>query len=86
MGENSGIQWTDHTFNPWIGCTRVSAECDNCYAWGLSELRGWARWGRAEPRHATRTWRDPRKWNRQAEQARVRRRVFCASLADVFDA
>jgi Protein of unknown function (DUF5131) len=86
MATETAIAWTDHTFNPWIGCTRVSAECDNCYAWGLSRFRGWAKWGRGEPRHVTKTGRDPRKWNRQAEQSRVRHRVFCASLADVFDA
>src|SRR5262252_6330888 len=86
MATQTAIEWTDHTFNPWIGCTRVSGECDNCYAWGLSHFRGWAKWGRGEPRHVTKTWRDPRKWNRQAEQAHVRRRVFCASLADVFGA
>ena len=32
MAENSSIEWTHHTFNPWIGCTKVSAACDNCYA------------------------------------------------------
>ncbi len=32
MGEHSAIEWTDHTFNPWIGCTKVSPGCDNCYA------------------------------------------------------
>src|SRR5215467_171025 len=86
MATKTAIQWTDHTFNPWIGCTRVSAECDNCYAWSLSEFRGWAKWGHGEPRHVTKTWRDPRTWNRHAERARTRHRVFCASLADVFDA
>lgn len=86
MATETAIAWTDHTFNPWIGCTRVSAECDNCYAWGLSHFRGWTKWGRGEPRHVTKTGRDPLKWNRQAQQARIRHRVFCASLADVFDA
>ena len=86
MATQTAIEWTDHTFNPWIGCTPVSAECDNCYAWDLSKFRGWAKWGHGEPRHVTKTWRDPRKWNRQAERAHVRQRVFCASLADVFDA
>ncbi len=32
MSENSKIEWTDHTFNPFIGCTKVSPGCDNCYA------------------------------------------------------
>ena len=37
MGENSKIEWTDHTFNPWVGCTKLTPACDNCYA------EGWAR-------------------------------------------
>ncbi len=100
MGETTGITWTDHTFNPWIGCTAVSAECDNCYAWDLSEFRGWAEWGRGKARHLTKTWPNPPKFNRKVErgdpftsewlppvrEGTRRRLVFCASLADVFDA
>jgi protein gp37 len=90
MGENSNIEWTDHTFNPWIGCQTVSPGCDHCYAetWdsrGLQQRE--TRWGP----HAVRTrtsaanWRKPLAWNRAAEKAGKRARVFCASLADVFD-
>jgi len=90
MAENSKIEWTDHTFNPWIGCTKVSPGCDHCYAetWdarGLQQRE--SRWGP----HASRTrtspanWRKPLAWNRAAEKAGKRARVFCASLADVFD-
>lgn len=90
MAENSNIEWTDHTFNPWIGCQKVSPGCDHCYAetWdarGLQQRE--SRWGP----HATRTrtsqanWRKPLAWNREAEAAGKRARVFCASLADVFD-
>src|SRR5712692_7773486 len=100
MGETTGITWTDHAFNPWIGCTAVSAECDNCYAWDLSEFRGWAEWGRGKARHLTKTWPNPPKFNRKVErgdpftsewlppvrEGTRRRLVFCASLADVFDA
>ncbi len=39
MGENSKIEWTDHTFNPWIGCTRVSPACQHCYAEALVRNR-----------------------------------------------
>lgn len=86
MGANSKIEWTDHTFNPWIGCTEVSAACDFCYARTMSERYGWAQWGNY-PRHRTSasTWKQPLKWNREAAKAGVRKRVFCASLADVFD-
>jgi len=88
MAENSAIEWTDHTFNPWIGCTKVSPACDNCYAETLMDSRyGRVRWGAGEDRSRTAasTWRMPRKWDNQAAAAGVRPFVFCASLADVFD-
>jgi protein gp37 len=88
MAENSKIEWTDHTFNPWIGCTKVSPACDNCYAAEMMDTRyGRAKWGAGEPRVRTApsTWKQPRKWNRDAERNGSRPFVFCASLADVFD-
>lgn len=85
MAENSGIEWTDHTFNSWIGCTKVSPACDNCYAETLATGRLGREWGPHAARRRTKTWGDPVRWNRQAEGATVRPRVFCASLADVFD-
>lgn len=88
MGETTKIEWCHHTFNPWIGCTKVAPECANCYA----EEQMASRWKKVEwgdkgerKRTATTNWRDPLKWNREAEAARERRRVFCASLADVFE-
>lgn len=86
MAENSGIEWTTHTFNPWIGCTKISTACDHCYAevWD-KRFTGGARWGPHGDRTRTKTWGNPRKWNREAEGASERPRVFCASLADVFD-
>ena len=83
MGEQTGISWTDHTFNPWIGCTAVSAACDHCYAETLAKRYGWD--FAARRRTSENNWRNPRRWNRAAERDGVRRRVFCASLADVFD-
>lgn len=84
MAENSKIEWTDHTFNPWIGCQAVSPDgCRNCYA------EGWAkRYGRdfaQRTRTSEANWRQPLKWNAKAEREGRRFRVFCASLADVFD-
>lgn len=94
MSENSKIEWTDHTFNPWEGCQKVGPGCDHCYA----ETRN-ARfaggtainWGPGAPRRRTSAanWRKPLAWNANhdaffAEHGR-RQRVFCASLADVFD-
>ena len=90
MAENSKIEWTHHTFNPWIGCQKVGPGCDHCYAeaWDARGLqRQETRWGA----HAGRTrtspanWRKPLAWDRAAAAAGERHRVFCASLADVFD-
>lgn len=90
MAENSKIQWTDHTFNPWRGCTKVSAECTHCYAETLSKRnpKTLGVWGDNGTRvvASEAMWREPVKWNnREAAKAGVRRRVFCASLADVFE-
>jgi protein gp37 len=86
MAEQSAISWTDATFNPWIGCTRVSPACDRCYAARDNERRKWVDgWGSGVPRRKTKTWGEPIKWNRKAALTGYRPRVFCASLADVFD-
>lgn len=87
MAENSEISWTHATFNPWIGCVAVSPACDNCYAEGESKRRGWAKWGKDEPRHFTSDsyWKAPLKWNRQAKESGERMRVFCGSLCDVME-
>lgn len=124
MAEKTGIAWADSTFNPWIGCSKISPACDNCYAereW--QDRRHVVNWGPGAPRKRTSTknWNLPYKWNaarytecggcgwrgEQAEAGRIvnssssteywcpscgvhtvkpaRRRVFCASLGDVFD-
>lgn len=88
MAENTKIEWATHTFNPWIGCTKVSPACDFCYAESnmASNLLG-VRWGAGQPRHRTKasTWNRVHRWNAQALQDGVLPRVFCASLSDVFD-
>lgn len=82
MVANSAISWTDHTWNPWIGCTKVSPACDNCYAEAWAKRYGRAEWGN-HPRQRTgaAAWAAPRKWAKQTPGAFV----FCASLADIFD-
>ena len=89
MAENSKIQWTTHTFNPWRGCTKVSEGCANCYAETMSGRNPAVLgvWGKNGTRvvAAESYWREPVKWNRDAERTGVRARVFCASLADVFE-
>jgi len=86
MGQNSHIAWTDHTFNPWIGCQKVSSGCQNCYAEKLAKFHKWVDvWGADYKRTSEANWKQPIKWARQAVNDRVIRRVFCASLADIFD-
>lgn len=94
MSENSKIEWTDHTFNPWEGCQKVGPGCDHCYAETRNARFGGGtaiNWGPGAPRRRTSksNWRKPVAWNAAhekffAEHGR-RQRVFCASLADVFD-
>lgn len=87
MGESTAISWTDHTFNPWWGCTRVSEGCRNCYAEIFAKRTGTTAWGPGVPRRffGEQHWNEPLRWDRLARAAGVRRRVFCASMADIFD-
>ena len=86
MAEATNISWADCTFNPWVGCAYKSPGCLNCYAENLMDRRYHrVKWGKGEPRSRTKTWNDPVKWNKAAEAAGVRKKVFCASLADWLD-
>jgi len=87
MARDSRIEWTDHTFNPWWGCTKVSPACLNCYAEAWAKRTGQRVWGKnSERRFFTgKHWQAPVRWNRDAKEDGVRRRVFCASMADVFE-
>jgi protein gp37 len=116
MARESSIEWCDATFNPWIGCTKVSPACDNCYAAVSTPARALGvEWGAGKSRRRTSVanWKLPLRWNQQDFRQcgdcgwrgsidtlesdccptcgkhenldAARRRVFCASLADVFD-
>lgn len=90
MAELSKIEWTDHTFNPWTGCTKITPGCDHCYAESWAKRSGLVKWGNHDRKRTTADyWKAPLIWDRNATsfQARHgrRQRVFCASLADVFD-
>lgn len=91
MGEFTQISWTDSSFNPWMGCTKVSPGCDHCYAEAEADHRyGLVEWGPHGERKRTKTtWRNPVRWNADADRFECehghRHRVFCASWADVFD-
>ncbi|WLB69144.1 DUF5131 family protein [Bradyrhizobium elkanii] len=88
VAENSKIEWTVHTWNPWIGCTQVSPACDDCYAMVMMDHRyGKVRWGAGEDRHRTSAanWKQPLKWQRAAAAAGRIDTVFCLSLGDIWD-
>ena len=87
MGANSKIEWTTHTFNPWWGCTKVSEACKHCYAEAWAKRVGQNVSGPKPERRllSDNHWRQPLKWNRDAANAAERPRVFCASMADVFE-
>jgi protein gp37 len=89
MGADTGIEWADHTFNPWTGCQKVSPACDHCYAEATakrapSTFGGWGP-GAERKRTSESYWRQPLLWNKRAAKDGMRPRVFCASMADVFD-
>lgn len=87
MAKDSKIEWTHHTFNPWWGCARVSPACKHCYAEAWAKRVGSAVWGKGAPRRffGETHWKEPLRWNREAANEGGRRRVFCASMADVFE-
>jgi len=91
VAEKTGIAWCDSTWNPWIGCTKVSPGCDHCYAAEQDSRKRWdggkTHWGAGVPRYRTSAsnWVQPIAWNKKAAKSGEVHRVFCASLADVFD-
>ena len=87
MAKNSKIEWTDHTFNPWWGCVKLSPACKHCYAETWAKRVGQSIWGARAPRRffGEKHWKAPLIWDAEARLSRTRRRVFCASMADVFE-
>lgn len=91
MGERTAIEWCDATMNFWVGCSKVSAGCDHCYAETYSErYRANAlgtEWGAHGTRHRTSpaNWKKPYKWEREAIAQGKPIKVFCSSLGDIFD-
>ncbi len=85
--QNTKIEWCHHTWNAWIGCTKVSPACDHCYAERNAGRFGHAKWGKDETRRITSAayWRQPLKWDRQAQEAGSRARVFCGSEMDIME-
>jgi protein gp37 len=84
MGENTKIEWADHTWNAWVGCSKISPACTNCYAESWAKRSGLVVWGEAGTRRRTSEskWREVHKWNERARATGVRERVFVNSLSD----
>ena len=87
MGKETGIAWTDHTFNAWHGCEKVSPACTNCYAEAQSIRFGFQIWGKTAPRRffGPKHWNEPHRWDIEAKVDGVRRRVFVNSMSDTFE-
>ena len=87
MGATTEIAWCNSTFNPWWGCTRVDPACEHCYAETWARRTGHSVWGPTAPRRTfgAKHWAEPFTWDSRAKKDSVRRRVFCASMADIFD-
>lgn len=87
MGNQTKIAWCDMTFNPWIGCEKVSPGCAHCYAEAMNSRFKGGNWGKGAPRRRTSeaNWRLPLRWNDKASRRGERLKVFCASMADWLD-
>jgi protein gp37 len=87
VAKNSRIEWTTHTFNPWWGCVKMSPACKHCYAESWAKRVGQDIWGVSADRRffGDKHWSEPLKWDREAAAEGTRARVFCASMADVFE-
>lgn len=83
MAANSRIQWTTHTMNFWVGCQKVSPACDNCYAESWAKRAG--RDFSERRRTSAMVWKQPVRWNADAQKAGIRAEVFTNSLADFWD-
>jgi len=87
MAENSKIEWTDHTWSPWEGCTKISPACDHCYA---ARMNGWLKagnnWGPGAPRleYGDEHWKKPIRWAAKAQNEGTQPKVF-PSVCDPFD-
>ena len=87
MGETTAISWTDHTFNPWWGCTKVAPGCEHCYAALFDKRVGGTYFsGITKPRRTNpQNWKKPLKWNKEAINSGKRKKVFCGSMMDWCD-
>jgi len=90
---STGIEWTDETWNPMTGCTKITAGCDNCYAYTLAHTKTRDNYLRRLPVKDTPSNRTdpfaPRFWPERLAKPyswRTAKRVFVNSMSDVFHA
>jgi protein gp37 len=82
----TNISWCAYAFNIAWGCVKISDGCTHCYADGFDRRTGGSHWGPQAQRRTfgEKHWREPAKWNKQAERDGRKHRVFCSSMTDVF--
>ena len=86
MGENSKIEWTDHTVNLWWGCSKVHTGCKNCYAKSLSNRFGDDVWGIDKNRKLIKSaFKDLDKYQIRAKEENKKVKVFIGSMMDIFE-
>lgn len=83
----NGVMVPGYTFNTHWGCTKVSPACKSCYAERWAHRMGLKIWGQHTPRRffGAKHWHAPVRWNAHAQKTGIRRKVFCSSMADVFE-
>ena len=93
MGDRTGIEWTDATWNPMTGCTKISAGCDHCYAATVAQTKTRETYLKQLPVKDTPANRAdpfaPRFWPERLEMPlrwKQPRRIFVNSMSDVFHA
>ncbi len=91
MSDKTGIEWTDATWNPMTGCTKMTAGCEHCYAATIAASKTPDIYlGQAPVRNTEKTRTDPfapRFWLNRLDQPlrwREPRRIFVNSMSDVF--
>lgn len=75
MGKNSSISWTDHSWNPWQGCRKISEGCKNCYM--FRDKKRYGQDGSYIHRSSLKTVNNPLTWPKPAK-------IFVCSWSDFF--
>ncbi len=85
MADSTQIAWTDSTFNPWWGCTKIAPGCDNCYAAAFDKRIGGKHWENQPRTMSEAYWQKPLRWHQQVQATGLMHKVFCGSMCDWTD-